>query len=48
MRETLDGVEVAREDGWTVVFQGRDAILRVRNEHGQSLELLERPSEEVT
>jgi CBS domain-containing protein len=45
VRETLDDVEVAREDGWTVVFRGRDAILRVRNEHVQSLELLAPPSE---
>jgi CBS domain-containing protein len=44
VRETLDDVEVAREDGWTVVFRGQDAILRVRNEHVQSLELLEQPS----
>jgi CBS domain-containing protein len=41
VRETLDDVEVAQEDGWTVVFRGRDAILRVRNEHVQSLERLE-------
>ena len=47
VRETLDDVEVAREDGWTVVFRGRDAILRVRNEHVQSLELLEQPSGNV-
>jgi CBS domain-containing protein len=47
VRETLDDVEVAREDGWTVVFRGQDAILRVRNEHVQSLELLDAPSGNV-
>ena len=40
-RETLDEVEVQREDGWVVFFRGPDAILRVQEEHVQSLELLE-------
>lgn len=40
-RETLDEVEVQREDGWVVFFRGADAILRVREEHVQSLELLD-------
>jgi hypothetical protein len=38
VRETYDDVEVVREDGWTVLFRGNDAILRVRDEHVQSLE----------
>jgi CBS domain-containing protein len=41
VRQTFDGVEVEREDGWTVVFRGPEAILRVRDEHVQLLELLE-------
>jgi hypothetical protein len=41
MRETLDDVEIEREDGWTVVFRGTDAVLRIRDEHVQSLEQLE-------
>jgi hypothetical protein len=38
IQETLRDVTVEREDGWTVFFRGRDAILRVRDEHVQSLE----------
>jgi hypothetical protein len=41
VRETYEDVEVQREDGWTVVFRGNHAILRVRDEHVQSLEQLE-------
>jgi hypothetical protein len=41
VRETFDDVEVQREDGWTVLFRGDDAILRVRDEHVQSLDLVE-------
>ena len=37
-RETFAGVTVEQEDGWTVLFRGRDAILRVRDEHVRSLE----------
>ena len=37
-RETFTGVTVEQEDGWTVLFRGRDAILRVRDEHVRSLE----------
>lgn len=40
VRETLKDVEVEREDGWTVFFRGNDAILRVRDEHVKSLELV--------
>jgi hypothetical protein len=45
VRETLKDVEVEREDGWTVFFRGDDAILRVRDEHVKSLELLAQPEE---
>ena len=38
VRETYDDVEVQREDGWLVLFRGGDAILRVREEHVQSLD----------
>ena len=41
VRQTFENVEVNREDGWTVLFRGPEAILRVRDEHVQSLELLE-------
>lgn len=40
VRETFDEVDVQREDGWVVLFRGNDAILRVRDEHVQSLEEL--------
>ena len=43
-RETFADVSVEREDGWTVLFRGGDAILRVRDDHVRSLERLdERP-----
>jgi len=45
VRETLKDVEVEREDGWTVFFRGNDAILRVRDEHVQSLELVTQSEE---
>ena len=38
VRETFHDVVVEREDGWTVLFRGTEAILRVRDEHVQSLE----------
>jgi hypothetical protein len=38
VRETFTDVEVQREDGWVVLFRGREAILRAREEHVQSLE----------
>jgi hypothetical protein len=38
VRETFHDVVIEREDGWTVLFRGNDAILRVRDEHIQSLE----------
>lgn len=41
VRETYADVEVEREDGWVVLFRGTDAILRVREEHVQSLETVD-------
>jgi hypothetical protein len=39
--ETYRNVDdVQREDGWVVLFRGPEAILRVREEHVQSLEEL--------
>ncbi len=38
VRETYKDVEVENEDGWVVFFRDGDAILRVREEHVQSLE----------
>jgi hypothetical protein len=43
VRETFADVEVQREDGWTVLFRGGDAILRVQDVHVQSLERLPTP-----
>jgi hypothetical protein len=44
VRETFDGVTVEREDGWTVLFRGNSAILRVQDVHVQSLERVEQPT----
>ena len=41
VRETYDDVDVEREDGWTVLFRGGTAILRVQDEHVQSLERID-------
>ena len=38
MQETFEDVNVEREDGWTVLFRGGDAILRVQDAHVQALE----------
>jgi hypothetical protein len=38
--ETFDDVEVQREDGWVALFRGPDVILRVREEHVQSLDIV--------
>lgn len=38
VRQTLHGVVLEREDGWLVVFRGKDAILRLREEHVRSVE----------
>jgi hypothetical protein len=40
VQETFRDVAIEREDGWTVLFRGKDAILRLRDEHIQSLEPL--------
>ena len=37
--ENITGVE--REDGWVVLFRGKDAILRVQEAHVKSMELLD-------
>ena len=41
VRQTYGGVRLEREDGWTVVFRGTHAILRVQDAHVQSLERLD-------
>ena len=41
VRETFNDVELQREDGWLVIFRGKDAILRAREEHVQSVEELD-------
>lgn len=39
--ETLEGItSIESEDGWMVFFRGDDAILRVLEDHVQSLELV--------
>jgi hypothetical protein len=43
VRETFNNVEVQREDGWLVLFRDNDAILRVREEHVQSIEEVDEP-----
>jgi hypothetical protein len=41
VRETFENIdEVEREDGWVVLFRGTEAILRVREDHVQELELV--------
>ena len=40
VRETFRDVVVEREDGWTVLFRGQEAILRVRDEHVKTLEIV--------
>jgi hypothetical protein len=44
VRETYTDVELQREDGWLVIFRGKDAILRAREEHIQSVETLDETS----
>ena len=41
VQETFEDVVVEREDGWTVLFRGNDAILRVQDAHMQSLERID-------
>jgi hypothetical protein len=43
VRETFNDVELQREDGWVVIFRGKEAILRAREEHVQSLEEMDEP-----
>jgi hypothetical protein len=39
VRETFEGIDdLQREDGWVVLFRGKDVILRVQEAHVQSLE----------
>jgi hypothetical protein len=40
VRETFNDVQLEREDGWVVLLRGSDAILRVHENHVQSLELV--------
>jgi hypothetical protein len=41
VKETLEDISsVETEDGWMVLFRGDDAILRVQEDHVQSLELV--------
>src|SRR3712207_8316786 len=47
VRETFEDVDVEREDGWTVLFRGDAAILRVQDAHVQSLERVDpRPDDQ--
>ncbi len=41
VRETYENVEMSKEDGWVVLFRDGDSILRVREEHVQSIETVE-------
>jgi hypothetical protein len=42
VRETFENIDdLQREDGWLVLFRGKDAILRVQEKHVQSLEELD-------
>ena len=39
VRETFEDIDdVQQEDGWIVLFRGKDAILRVQEVHVQSME----------
>lgn len=39
VRETFENIDdLQREDGWVVLFRGKEAILRVQEAHVQSLE----------
>lgn len=42
VRETFDDIdEVEREDGWVVLFRGKEAVLRVQEDHVQEMERLD-------
>ena len=36
-RQTLHNVVLEREDGWIVVFRGKDVILRLQESHVRSV-----------
>jgi hypothetical protein len=39
IRETFEDIDdLQHEDGWVVLFRGKEAILRVQEQHVQSLE----------
>jgi hypothetical protein len=38
VEETLHGVVLEREDGWLVLFRGKEAILRVQEAHVRSVD----------
>lgn len=40
VRETFEDVRLEREDGWVVVSRGKEAILRVSDDHVHSLKRL--------
>jgi len=42
VRETFENIdEVAREDGWVLLFRGREAILRIQEKQVKSMEWLD-------
>ena len=41
VRQTLENVVIEREDGWVVVFRGKDVILRVQEGHVRSLDIVQ-------
>ncbi|MCU1622437.1 MAG: hypothetical protein JWL79_1282 [Frankiales bacterium] len=38
VKERYEDVDLEREDGWLVLFRGKEAILRVQEGHVQSIE----------
>jgi len=38
--QEVHATDIEREDGWTVFFSGKDAFMRIRDEHIVSLEHL--------
>jgi len=40
VRETYEDVDLQHEDGWIVLFRGPEAILRIREDHVQQLDLV--------
>jgi hypothetical protein len=41
VRETLENVEMEKEDGWVVFIRDGDSVLRVHEDHIQELEALD-------